>query len=86
MAVKVACVQSDVVFGDPEANAAVAVSHLGALKAQGVELVVFPEAFLTGYCVGSYEDAMAIAVPIENDTEPLPAPSVAAEYDVVVVL
>jgi len=59
---KVACVQSDVVFGDPSANASAAVRHLEKLKAQGVELAVFPEAFLTGYCVESAADAERIAI------------------------
>jgi predicted amidohydrolase len=59
---KVACVQSDVVFGDPAANAAAAVRHLEELKARGVDLAVFPEAFLTGYCVESAADAERIAI------------------------
>lgn len=60
---RLACVQADVSFGDPDANAAFAVAKIGELAAQGVELVVFPEAFLTGYCVDDAEGARAIAIP-----------------------
>lgn len=63
---KVACVQSDVVFGDPSANAAVACGHLDRLSADEVEIAVFPEAFLTGYCVEAFEQAKAIAIPREH--------------------
>ena len=67
MTIKVACVQCDVAFGDPAANAETAIAHLRALKDQGVDLAVFPEAFLTGYVVDSFEDAKRIALPLEND-------------------
>lgn len=59
---RMACVQTDVVFNDPAANLAVAEGHLRELAAQGVKLVVFPEAFLTGYCARSEEEAKQIAI------------------------
>jgi len=59
---KIACVQSNVVFADPAANTAKAIDHLRMLKKEGVELVVFPEAYLTGYCVDSAEAAGKIAI------------------------
>ncbi|MBI1755781.1 MAG: carbon-nitrogen hydrolase family protein [Fimbriimonas ginsengisoli] len=58
--------QSDVVYGDPAANAARAVAEIERLAADGVNVVVFPEAFLTGYCAASAEDARAIAIPAEH--------------------
>ncbi len=60
---RLACVQSDVHFHDPEANWRVAETHLRTLAAQGVELVVFPEAYLTGYAVATRADAEDIALP-----------------------
>lgn len=75
--VRVASVQATVVFDDPEANAAYAVEHLGRLAAQGVQLVVFPEAFLTGYCVDSAQAARGIALPVEMEGDRIatgPAP------------
>src|SRR4051812_2952040 len=60
--IKVACVQSNVVFHKPDANAVKAIADLAALKKQGVDLVVFPEAFLTGYCVENYGSAVMIAI------------------------
>ena len=63
---RIACVQSNVVFGDARANACKAVDDLNRLKSQGVELAVFPEAFLTGYCVESSADAQKIAIPIDS--------------------
>ncbi|MCH8980184.1 MAG: carbon-nitrogen hydrolase family protein [Armatimonadetes bacterium] len=67
MTIRVACVQTDVAFNDPQTNASVAIAHLKALKEQGVDLAVLPEAFLTGYCVGSAEQALEIALPLESD-------------------
>ena len=67
MTTRVACVQTDVAFNDPETNATVAIGHLKALKDQGVDLAILPEAFLTGYVVGSVEQAMEIALPLESD-------------------
>lgn len=59
---KIACVQANVVFGDPIANAQRAVREIGRLAEAGVEVAVFPEAFLTGYCVDSLEAATGIAL------------------------
>lgn len=59
---RIACVQSNVVFDDPLANALRGVQRLEELKADGVDLVVFPEAFLTGYCVECQADADALAI------------------------
>ncbi len=63
---RIACVQSNVVFGEPLRNAEIAIERLRELKAQGVDLAVFPEAYLTGYCVDSPEAARAIAVTAES--------------------
>lgn len=60
---KVACVQANVVFGDPIANAQRVVRELERLGSAGVQLAVFPEAFLTGYCVDSQASAGCIALP-----------------------
>lgn len=65
---RLACVQSNVVFGDPSANAEAAVARLRELKGRGVDLAIFPEAYLTGYCVECAADAEAIALPVENGT------------------
>lgn len=63
---RLACVQSNVVFNDPVANSCRAVEKLGELKAEGVDLAVFPEAYLTGYCVNSLDDGKRIAIKKEN--------------------
>src|SRR5579862_6423922 len=59
---RIACVQSQVVFGDTAANVATAIGQLERLTKEGVDLAVFPEAFLTGYCVDSQEEAERIAI------------------------
>lgn len=59
---RVAVVQDDPQFGDHAANAAAVVAHLHALAKQGVQIAVFPECFLTGYCVSSAEAAHEIAI------------------------
>lgn len=60
---RIACVQSNVVYGEPNANAASAVARLEPLAKQGVDLAVFTECFLTGYCVETHEEAKRIAIP-----------------------
>lgn len=58
---RVACVQTDVVFGDIPANIERAVEMLPE-----ADLVVFPECFLTGYCFDSAEDARAHCLETES--------------------
>lgn len=65
---RLSCVQSDVVFGDPAANLDVALEHLGLLASEGTELVVFPECFLTGYCFESRAEALERAIPAGHAT------------------
>lgn len=60
---RIASVQSNVVFNDPDANARFAIDELQRLAGQGVDLAIFPEAFLTGYCVSSREAALDVAIP-----------------------
>ncbi|MCE9558138.1 MAG: carbon-nitrogen hydrolase family protein [Armatimonadetes bacterium] len=59
---KIACYQSDVAFDQPMQNAAKACAALVSLSKVGVDMVIFPEAFLTGYCVNTVEDARRIAI------------------------
>ncbi|MCU0316673.1 MAG: carbon-nitrogen hydrolase family protein [Fimbriimonadaceae bacterium] len=66
---KVACAQRDVAFGDPGSNTQVALADLRLAKEQGVDLVVFPECFLTGYCASSVEEAEAISIPCHCDRD-----------------
>lgn len=81
---RVACVQSNVVFADPAANAENAVKRIAELKSQGVDLVVFPEAYLTGYCVDSAEDAAGIAISTNSDALEL-LRQASEEHDMLVV-
>lgn len=60
--VRIACVQTNVRFGKPEANARAAAKTLRELGDQGVQIAVFPEAFLTGYVVRTREEAESIAI------------------------
>jgi predicted amidohydrolase len=75
---KVASAQSDVFFGDPEANALAAAKEIGRLAGEGVELAVFPECFLTGYCVDSAAGAREIAIPRSHQA--LQAMKVASDH------
>jgi len=60
---RVACVQWDVRFGQPEANADRAIRALSSLRDQGVELAILPEAYLTGYCARTLQEADSLAIP-----------------------
>lgn len=59
---RLACVQSNVTFGKPDWNAEAAEARLAQLALDKVELAVFPEAFLTGYCFESREAAESAAI------------------------
>ncbi|MBL8066367.1 MAG: carbon-nitrogen hydrolase family protein [Chthonomonadaceae bacterium] len=59
---KVSCAQLDVVFGDTDANLSKLSSVLQGPATQGNDLIVFPECFLTGYCVNSLEAAQEISL------------------------
>ncbi|MFQ3588298.1 MAG: carbon-nitrogen hydrolase family protein [Fimbriimonadaceae bacterium] len=59
---RIACVQCGVVYGDPDANALYVESKHREMARNGAEMVVFPEACLTGYCVDSAEEARRIAI------------------------
>jgi len=65
---RLACVQSNVVFADPMANSHRAVEQIEQLASQGVQLVVFPEAYLTGYCVETAEEACHIGIGLEDES------------------
>jgi len=60
---RLAACQLDVVFGDPEANLEVLETTLKRLQREGVDLAVFPEAFLNGYVVSSKEAASDVSIP-----------------------
>lgn len=68
MTLQIACVQTDVAFGDPTENAARAISHLERFAGERPLLVVFPEAYLTGYVVDSLEAAREIAIDLSPDS------------------
>ncbi len=65
---KIACIQTDVVFKDINANLNVLEKTVREEVAQGTQLTVFPECFSTGYCFDSLEEAAAFG-------ESVPGPS-----------
>jgi len=77
---KIASVQCNVAFGEPGTNAANLVAKLRELAGLGVELAIFPEAFLTGYVVDSLEAARDIAIPVEHDAFGVIADAVRETY------
>lgn len=65
---KIACVQTDVVFKDINANLNFLETTVRTEVVQGTELTVFPECFSTGYCFDSLAEAMEFG-------ESVPGPS-----------
>jgi 5-aminopentanamidase len=63
---RLACAQLDVAFDDAAKNIDRAIQALMELARQDVDLVVFPEAFLTGYCVDSHSEAQRIAIEMDR--------------------
>jgi predicted amidohydrolase len=78
---KIAAAQLAPEFKGVDANAETAVDLIFRLSQERVDLVVFPEAYLTGYCFSSREEAEAIA--LEDGAASLQSISKAcAEYNV----
>ena len=69
--IRVAAVQMDPKLADVAGNLARCVELLATAVGAGAQLVVFPEAALSGYVFGSLEEAIPVA-------EPIPGPSTAA--------
>jgi predicted amidohydrolase len=59
---RVALAQVDCVLGDVEGNARRARAQIERARAEGAELVVFPELSLTGYGLGSITEDVAMAL------------------------
>jgi 5-aminopentanamidase len=68
MPTKIALAQIDITFADRERNLARIIEVLAEAATNGAQLVVFPEAALTGYCFDSLVEA-------REHTEPIPGPS-----------
>lgn len=69
----VACVQSDVIFADPQANLQRVVEWMqraadgiGRKAHRPAQLVVFPECMLTGYTFDSRQHAADVALPLDD--------------------
>ena len=63
---RVAAYQMDVAFGQLADNLANVTSHLCRAVAQQIDLAVFPECTLSGYCYESREEAMSAAVELSG--------------------
>lgn len=61
----IACAQLDVAYGDPATNTARCQDVLR--RHREADLLVFPEAFLTGYCATTVEEANRIALARDNE-------------------
>ncbi|RYG30030.1 carbon-nitrogen hydrolase family protein [bacterium] len=76
-------VQTDVAFGDPGENVSRALAFLRRLKSEGSDLVVFPEAYVTGYAVDDEAGAAGIAISAEDLT---PLKEACDELDILCVV
>ncbi len=84
---RIACAQLNVVFGNPEANLGTALGHIRDLAARRVDLVIFPEAFLTGYVVKTVAEAKGIALSGEDKSRILgDIQQAAKDHDIHVVI
>jgi 5-aminopentanamidase len=59
---RVACVQMDITYGDRDHNVGRVISAICDLSSQGVEIAVFPECCLAGYCVDTEDNLSEIGV------------------------
>jgi predicted amidohydrolase len=58
---RIACIQMDCQLANPEANRSRIVEHIHAAARSSVELAIFPECAVTGYCFESLEEAAEFA-------------------------
>ena len=65
---KIAGVQTDVAFREPETNLGTLEQVLRAETARGTQLTIFPECFVTGYCFDSLEEALEYGQSIPGPT------------------
>lgn len=65
---KIAAIQTDVKLGATDENLSMMEGHLRSLAEQNVELVIFPECALTGYCFNSAEEAREYAETVPGPT------------------
>ncbi len=63
---KIAGVQMDIEFANTDANLEKLASRLSETVAEGVQLTVFPECTITGYCFESFEEAQTVSEPIDG--------------------
>jgi predicted amidohydrolase len=63
---KIAGVQMDIKIADATHNLDAMEKHLLATTRNGVQLTVFPECTITGYCFESLEEAIEVAEPIDG--------------------
>ena len=61
---KIAGVQTDVLFGDVAGNLERVAAKTRQARKHGAELVIFPECSLTGYCYETLEEALEVAQPV----------------------
>jgi predicted amidohydrolase len=59
--ITIASFQTNVDFAEPEKNLERLQRGVADVASKGVKLAIFPEAFLTGYCYRTKEEAMAVA-------------------------
>jgi predicted amidohydrolase len=64
--VRVAVVQRPAVLGDVAANLRSALAEIAAASLEGVDLLVFPECYLSGYMFSRRDQARAAAIPITD--------------------
>ncbi len=67
LAARVASVQSDVSYSDPLHNLERAYNVFEAYRKQDIDLFVFPECYLTGYCCPNRDAAESIALSLDSN-------------------
>ncbi|HKV42448.1 MAG TPA: carbon-nitrogen hydrolase family protein [Blastocatellia bacterium] len=63
---RIACIQMDCRIGAPQHNQKYITDHIKAAADNSAQLVIFPEAAITGYCFTSREEAAEFAEPVDG--------------------
>jgi predicted amidohydrolase len=66
--VRVACIQTKPVFGDPDRNRRTTVELIARACAEGSRIIVLPELCISGYAFRSHKEALSLSEPLDGPT------------------
>lgn len=82
---KVACIQTNVILKDKQANLSTATSLLNEAADNGASLIILPELFNSGYTFDSRDEMLSFAEPIPNGETVTTLAAIAVQRNIYIV-